>query len=227
MIIDKLANFFANTLVRHKPIAEIFKNISYCELPMLSIDLELTDLNTKLAKVTSIGWLQGRGFEIDLSSTYYQIVRASGDLNQSPVIHGLIAKDMAGGQHIREQLFQLHQYAGSHVWVFHNAALDVAVLNRLWALLELDQVTITTIDTMLLEVYAMEKKHGFVPNGEVTLGQSRAHYELATVSAHNALDDALATITLLFAQLYALDKTSSISLTELSHTQAVRAYTLG
>jgi DNA polymerase-3 subunit epsilon len=227
MIIDKIVQFINTLLRRQPPIAEQFKSISYDALPMLAIDVELTDLNTDLAKVTSIAWVQGLGFEIDLSSAYYQIVRASGDLNQSPVVHGLVAKDIAQGQHIREQLAQLQHYASSHVWVFHNASLDILVLSRLWALLDLEPVTITTIDTMLLEVYKMEKKHGFVPNGEATLGQARAHYELAAVPAHNALDDALATLTLLFAQIYSLNKTGKISLSNLSHTQAVRAFTLG
>jgi DNA polymerase-3 subunit epsilon len=227
VILDQLAQFAATIMRRQQPIADNFKNIRYSDLPMLAIDLELTGLNTKLAKITSIGWVQGQGFQIDLASAYYQIVRVSGNLNQSPVIHGLVAKDMAGGQHIRDQLIQLQQYASSHVWVFHNAELDVAVLCRLWALLGLEPVTITTIDTLLLEVYKMEKLHGFVPNGEVTLAQSQAHYDLPEVPVHNALDDALATLTLLFAQLYSLNKTCNVSLHELSHTCAVKAFTLG
>jgi DNA polymerase-3 subunit epsilon len=226
-MIDKIVRVFTTILRRPPPIAERFKNMVCSELPMLALDLELTDLNTQLAKVTSIGWVQGIGFDVDLSSAYYQVVRASGDLKQSPVIHGLVADEIAKGQHVKAQIAQLQQYAQSHVWVFHNAALDVAVLSKLWKLLELEPVTITTIDTMLLEVYVVEKKHGFVPNGEVTLGQSRGRYELASTPAHNSLDDALATLTLLFAQLYALNKASKITLQGLGHTGAVKAYTLG
>lgn len=227
MIIDKIANFFAQKILRQPMISHAQRGMPTTQLPLLSIDVELTELDTRVAKITSIGWVQGQGFDADLSTAYYQIVRASGDLKQSPVIHGLLAKDIAGGQHIKEQLDLLKAFAKTHVWVFHNANLDVKVLNRLWKVLQLEPVTVTTIDTMLLEVYVMEKTHGFVPSGEVTLMQSRAHYGLLPVPAHNALDDALATLTLLFAQLYGFDKTGLSTLADLSHTRAIKAFNLG
>ncbi|WP_395344822.1 exonuclease domain-containing protein [Ningiella sp. W23] len=219
--------FAKKVLLGQHPIAEQFKHVRYPELPLLSVDLELTDLDTSVAKVTSIGWVMGKNFEVDLSSAQYNVIRASGDLKQSPVIHGLTAKDIAGGCHIREMLEDLRGYVQSHAWVLHNAALDMRVLDKLWRLLDLKPCTITTIDTMLLEVYACEKTQGFVPSGGVTLGSSREHYELASTPLHNALDDALATLTLLFAQLYALNKLGHMNLMELSHTRAIKSYTLG
>ncbi|MBT1450408.1 3'-5' exonuclease [Glaciecola sp. XM2] len=209
------------------PIAEQFKYARYPELPLLSLDLELTGLDTDIAKVTSIGWVQGLNFQVDLASAEYDVVRAKGDLAQSPVIHGLTAKDIALGRHIREKLQALEAFALSHVWVLHNAALDMRVLNRLWLQLELPAAKITTIDTMLLEVYMCEKAHGFVPKGAVALGNARKRYELNHTPLHNSLDDALATLTLLFAQLYALNKQGHMNLLELSHTRAIKTYCLG
>lgn len=222
-----MLDFIKKVVLGRYPIHEHFKHARYPDLPFLSLDLELTDLDTDLAKVTSIGWLLAQNYQIDLGSAHYSVVRAKGDLKQSPVIHGLTAKDIAKGCHIREQLESLQSKVGSHVWVLHNAALDMRVLNRLWQSLGLAPATVTTVDTMLLEVYVCEKTHGFVPKGGVTLENARKRYDLAPVPAHNALDDALATISLLFAQLYSLNKQGHMNLTELSHTRAIRVFTLG
>nr|WP_136250406.1 3'-5' exonuclease [Ningiella ruwaisensis] len=209
------------------PIHEKFKHQCYPQLPLLALDLELTDLNTDIAKVTSIGWVFGQNYQVDLASAEYDVVRASGDLKQSPVIHGLTAKDIAQGCHVREKVKLLEQYVDSHVWVLHNATLDMRVLNRLWQALSLEQTSVTTIDTMLLEVYVCEKTHGFVPSSGVTLKSARKRYGLSDAPLHNALDDALSTLTLLNAQLYALNKQGHMNLQELSHTRAIKSYKLG
>jgi DNA polymerase-3 subunit epsilon len=222
-----IINFFKKVVLGQHPISEKFKHLRYPELPLLAVDLELTDLDTEVAKVTSIAWLTGRNYQVDLSSAEYSVVRAKGDLKQSPVIHGLTAKDIAKGSHIREQVNVLAQYVQSHVWVLHNATLDMRVLDNLWHALALPHATVTTIDTMLLEVYACEKTHGFVPRGAVTLEHARKRYGLAQTPLHNALDDALATMTLLFAQLYSLNKEGHMNLLELSHTRAIKTFTLG
>lgn len=222
-----MLNFLSELILGRSPIPEPFKRCSYSSLPLISIDLELTDLNINRAKVTSIGWIQGKMFDVDLSSAHYDIVRASGDLHQSPVIHGLGAKEIAKGTHIREHVEALKAFVESHVWVFHNATLDVKMLSRLWRLLEFESVSITTIDTMLLQVYVLEKTQGYVPSGGVTLASCRSYYHLSHAPEHNALDDALATLTLLYAQLHQLDKTTNASLQQLSHTRAVKTFTLG
>jgi DNA polymerase-3 subunit epsilon len=222
-----MLGFLRKVLLGQHPIAEQFKHVRYPDLPLLSIDLELTSLDTEIAKVTSIGWLQGKNYEADLSSAEYGVVRAKGDLAQSPVIHGLTAKDIAKGCHIKDKLKALRAFANSHVWVLHNAALDMRVLNRLWLDIGLEPVTVTTIDTMLLEVYMCEKAHGFIPKGAVALGNAREHYGLDKTPLHNSLDDALATLTLLFAQLYALNKQGHMNLLELSHTRAIKSFSLG
>lgn len=220
-------DYFKKVIFGQHPIADEFKYVRYPELPFLSLDLELTSLDTNIARITSIGWLTGRNYEVDLGSAHYDVVRAKGDLQQSPVIHGLTARDIIKGSHIRERLQILESYIDSHVWVLHNAALDMRVLNRLWKELALKQTIITTVDTMLLEVYVCEKAHGLVPNGAVVLDNARKRYGLPATPLHNALDDALATLTLLFAQLYSLNKKGNFTLMDLAGTRAVNTYCLG
>lgn len=223
---SSLGSQLARLIWGRYPINEAFLHCAHCELPLISIDLELTGLQTDTAEITSIGWVKGKMNEVNLATAHYDVVRAKGDLNQSPVIHGLCAKEIARGARIREKIEELRLYANSHLWVFHNALLDMRVLQKVSKRLGYEPLVISTIDTMLLQVYVMEKAHGFVPGGSVTLGNARAYYDLIEAPEHNALDDAVATLTLLYAQLHHLDKKGVASLRDLAHTRAVKTYKL-
>lgn len=222
-----MISLFSGLFKRQPTLANKWKPMLIKDTPLLSIDLELTGLDTKVAKITSIGWVEGNNQSIDLSSAFYTVIRASGDLQQSPVIHGLTAKDLLRGDHVKSAMAQLQSFASSHVWVLHNASLDMQVLNRVAQNLGVPQTQITTLDTMLLELYFLNKSQDMVKQNAVTLENCRQRYGLPTAPNHNALDDAVATLGLGFAQLYLLDKQSTAPLSDLLHTKAIKVYTLG
>ncbi|MDC8832224.1 3'-5' exonuclease [Alteromonas gilva] len=203
------------------------KNQLLVDTPLLAVDLELTSLDPQKAKVTSIGWVEGRAGSIDLSQCFYSVIRASGDLAQSPVIHGLTAEELAQGRHINEVLADLARYASTHVWVFHNAGLDMAVLNKVMAANDIFLPQIITLDTLKLAVYQLQKQHEVLPPNSATLTVCRQRLNLPLAPAHNALDDAVATLQLWFAQYYSMDPKGRMSLQDLTHTQAVGCMNLG
>ena len=207
-----------------EPIPEHWKHKRIKELSLLAIDLELTSLDTEQAKITSIGWVEGKHGCIQLSSSYYQIVRAK-DLKQSPVIHGLTEEDIAQGAHVSTAIEKLIPYSQDYVWVFHNASLDTAVLDKV---LKSHGVSanVVTIDTLKLAMYQLKKQYDVLPSNSVTLEQCRRRYNLPEAPAHNALDDALSTIEVLFAQFDKL-KASELTLDEMAHTQAIKLFSLG
>jgi DNA polymerase-3 subunit epsilon len=222
-----VASFISKLFKRAPTLPDKWKKMSIKDTPLLSIDLELTGLDTTIAKITSIGWVNGGQQSIDLSSAFYTVVRASGDLQQSPVIHGLTARDLLKGEHIKTVVGQLQAFANSHVWVLHNACLDMQVLNRVARSLGLPETQITTIDTMLLELYFLNKSQDLVKQDAVTLGQCRQRYSLPEAPNHNALDDAVATLALGFAQWHKFDKQGCAPLIDLAHTKALKVYTIG
>jgi len=222
-----MASFFSTFFKRAPTLPDKWKMLSIKDTPLLSIDLELTGLDTSIAKITSIGWVNGTHQCIDLSSAFYTVVRASGDLQQSPVIHGLTARDLLKGEHVKTAVDQLQAFANSHVWVLHNACLDMQVLDRVAKNLGLPETQITTIDTMLLELYFLSKTQDMIKQDAVTLEQCRQRYGLPAAPNHNALDDALATLGLAFAQCYQFDKQASAPLIDLAHTKAIKVYTIG
>jgi len=85
------------------------------------------------------------------------------------------------------------------------------------------------IDTLQLALYQLNKQHQVLPSNGATLTVCRQRLDLPAfpVPEHNALDDALATMQLFYAQLNELGITLENSLESLAHTNAVGRFRLG
>lgn len=197
------------------------------DVPLLGIDLELTSLDPQKSKVTSIGWATGKSSSIELDSCFYSVIRAAGDLEQSPVIHGLMPEEIAQGSHIKEVLAPLIDFASTHVWVLHNANLDMSVLHKVCEVNEIYIPNVITLDTLKLAVYQLQKQHDVLPPNSATLTVCRQRLGLPLAPAHNALDDAVATLQLWFAQYCEMDPNGQLSLQDVVHTQSINCQSLG
>lgn len=205
-------------------IPEKWLNMPLAEIPFLCIDLELTSLDLSATRILSIGWVEGKGKQIELQSCFYQVVSTTASLNQSPVIHGLTAEDIAQGQPVRIALEALVKYASSHVWVFHCTGLDMTVLNGVFKKLNIPLPTVVTLDTLRFGLYQLTKNLRPPPPNAVVLPVCRARYNLPAVPAHNALDDAMATLELLFAQIQKFAPKNSDTLKSLLVTDAIEVF---
>lgn len=194
---------------------------------LLAIDVELTSLDAKTTDITSIGWVTGKGGKLSLCSCEYFVIKTSAALGQSPVIHGLTHDILAEGESLAVSLEKMMPLLQSSVLVFHNASLDLAAINKAFVELSLPAVDVTYIDTLKLAVYQLNKQHQVLPTNSATLTVCRQRLDLPSCPEHNALDDALATIQLLFAQFEQLGLDQSSPLTELLHTKAMGRYRLG
>ena len=205
-------------------IPEKWLNMPLAEIPFLCIDLELTSLDLSATRILSIGWVEGKGKQIELQSCFYQVVSTTASLNQSPVIHGITAEDIAQGQPVRVALEALVKYASSHVWVFHCTGLDMTVLNGVFKKLNIPLPTVVTLDTLRFGLYQLTKNLRPPPPNAVVLPVCRARYNLPAVPAHNALDDAMATLELLFAQIQKFAPKNSDTLKSLVVTDAIEVF---
>lgn len=198
-----------------------WQNKIISEVPLLAVDLELTSLDVNTAKITSVGWVEGKNNSINLSRCFYSVTRAKGDYAQSPVIHGITEEDAAAGIHIRTVLNVLCQYAQTHLWLCHNASLDLGILQRVFQQTGIDCPDIVYLDTLQLAVYQLKKHHEVLPPNSATLSVCRQRLDLPAVPAHNALDDAMATMQLWFAQNHALNGNRKVKIGDLLHTRAL------
>jgi DNA polymerase-3 subunit epsilon len=206
------------------PIPEAWLAMPLADIPFLCIDLELTSLDLNDTKILSIGWVEGKGKQISLQSCYYQVISTTASLNQSPVIHGLTAEHIAQGQPLRIALEALKQFASSHVWVFHCTNLDMTVLNGVFKKLNISLPTVVTLDTLRFGLYQLTKNLRPPPPNAVVLPVCRARYNLPAVPAHNALDDAMATLELLFAQIQKFAPKNTDTLKALVVTDALQVF---
>lgn len=203
-------------------IPEKWREVPFSKVPLLSIDLELTSLNAEESKILSAGWVEGKRNCVDLASCFYKVVYTPASLEQSPVIHGLIEEDIKQGSAVREVIEGLLPFAETHVWVFHNAQLDMSVISKTCQKLNLTLPPVLTLDTLQLALYQLKKSHQVPPPDAATLTSCRQRHKLPLAPAHNALDDAMATLELLWAQMAVLDPAGKHTLKEQAYTGAIK-----
>jgi DNA polymerase-3 subunit epsilon len=212
-----------NWLGINKGLPEAWKHQCWQDVPLLAIDLELTSLDTKVAAITSIGWVSGHFGQIDLKSAFYKVINTPVDLQQSPVIHGLTAEHIAQGDELAPVLQQLATMLHSHIWVFHHAPLDTQVLLRDMHALHIDLGGMLSLDTLSLEKYILNRAQPVFSQDSVVLADCCRRYGFPPAPVHNALDDAMATLELAFAQLNAL-KVFPHRVADLKHCRSLQVY---
>lgn len=193
----------------------------------VAIDLELTSLNPSTTSITSIGFVEGGNARLDLSRCGYSVINTAADLGQSPVIHGFTHDVLCQGELLENAIKALVPVMHNAILVFHNASLDLRALNNAFNALDLPSLDVVYIDTLQLALYQLNKQHQVLPSDSATLAMCRQRLDLPSVPEHNALDDALATLTLLYAQLAQLGISQQDSFNVLSHTKALGRFRLG
>jgi len=196
----------------------------------LSIDLELTGLDTRRDEIVSIGWQPILAQQLPLGLSIYSLCQTSADLAQSPSIHGITERQLQTGLDTQKMLLQLAPLAQDYIWVFHNAALDMTILKRYlhsYGLFKKFNInSIVTLDTLQLQRYILEKNSHVIKTKSVNLSASREFFKLPDTKAHHALDDAFATAELLLAQLHQLSSGQKMSIKYLRHTGAVSTWSV-
>tara|TARA_B100000929_G_scaffold290122_1_gene282664 strand:+ start:1796 stop:2488 length:693 start_codon:yes stop_codon:yes gene_type:complete len=226
-MIKRLIETCSSALFGKSKFRKSLRDKKLCSTPLASVDLELTSLDPLTTQITSIGYVSGSAGKIALSSSGYHVINTSADLGQSPVIHGLTLDILQQGEGIKEALKSLIPLLESHVLIFHNARLDLMALNSAFKRCELPQVDVVYIDTLQLALYQLNKQHQVLPSNSATLTVCRQRLGFPAFPEHNALDDALATLQLFYAQLNELGITLEDSIESLFHTNAVGRFSLG
>ena len=131
------------------------------------------------------------------------------------------------GEGLADAINSLLPLLKTHVLIFHNARLDLMALDSAFKRCGLPQMEVLYIDTLQLALYQLNKQHQVLPSNSATLTVCRQRLDLPAFPEHNALDDALATMQLFYAQLNELGITLENSLESLAHTNAVGRFKLG
>lgn len=226
-MITRIIEACASVLFGKRQFRKSLRDKTLGDIPLASVDLELTSLDPVTTQITSIGYVSGSAGKITLSSSGYHVINTSADLGQSPVIHGLTLDILQQGEGLADAINSLLPLLKTHVLIFHNARLDLMALDNAFKRCGLPQIEVLYIDTLQLALYQLNKQHQVLPSNSATLTVCRQRLDLPAFPEHNALDDALATMQLFYAQLNELGITLENSLESLAHTNAVGSFNLG
>ena len=165
----------------------------------LVVDAEMSSLDVDEGELVSLGWVQVDDGAVVLSSACHYPIRTEKSVGQSATIHSLRDCELTGAETGSAVLRRFLQAAAGRVLVFHNAALDLAFLNRV-SRAEFDApILMPWVDTLQQEQNLLQRRDRPIKPGDLRLQACRDRYNLPPYPAHNALMDALATAELLLA----------------------------
>jgi DNA polymerase-3 subunit epsilon len=169
------------------------------DTPLIAVDFELTGLDRNTDHIIAMGWTLIDHGRIRFGGNQHLLVTAERSVGTSAAIHELMDSEVAEGLRLSESLDALFTAARGRIWVLHHAGLDLGFLRtvcRKWAG---SAPSFVVLDTMEIELRQLKRREVPVKPGDLQLGRMRERYGLPRYSAHNALNDALATAELLLA----------------------------
>ncbi len=169
------------------------------EVSFLVADAEMSSLDANTGELLSVGWVVVEQGGIMLGSAQHHLIKAENSVGQSATIHNLRDHDLLDADTKDRVLGEFLQVAAGKVLVFHNAALDMAFLNKI-SRREFDApIMMPVVDTLLQEEKLLRRRDQPIKPGELRLQACRDRYGLPHFHGHNALLDALSTAELLIA----------------------------
>ncbi len=174
----------------------------YRQAQFVALDLETTGLNANTDALISIGLVEMRGTDIDLSTAWHQVVQTEQQLTEeSIVIHQLTHDKVAEGAPLKEALSGLLNKLAGKILIAHHAIIEFSFISRACKTEFGGDFLIPVIDTQIIAKKQLERKQGVFSGNELRLFNLRERYNLPRYQAHNALSDALAAGELFCAQM--------------------------
>jgi DNA polymerase-3 subunit epsilon len=169
------------------------------QVSFLVVDAEMSSLDVREGELLSVGWIAVEGGGISLHSARHYLVKAQNSVGQSATIHSLRDCELRDAESGETVLSYFLEAAAGKVLVFHNAALDMAFLDRVSRQAFKAPVLLPVVDTLLQEEAMLRRREQPIMPGDLRLHACRERYGLPPYQGHNALLDALATAELLLA----------------------------
>ncbi len=165
----------------------------------MAVDAEMSSLDAKTGELLSVGWVVIENGSIALDSAQHHLIRAENSVGQSATIHNLRDFDLVDAHAPERVLGRFLDVLPGKVLVFHNAALDMAFLNKISRRYFNAPILMPSVDTLLQEESLLRRRGQAIRPGDLRLQACRDRYGLPHFHGHNALLDALATAELMLA----------------------------
>jgi len=191
-------------------------NTTVEQLSILSVDFETTGLHADRDKLLSVGFVAINHQQIQLKTSYHQIINAKQDLHaDNVIIHHITDQQKAQGATLKHVIESLLSALAGKIMLVHFAQIEKLFLQR--ACLELYgfSPSFPMIDTLMIAKRQLDRRDIAYDPSKLRLSALRSKYGLPEHYAHNALNDAIATAELLLAQINNMPHANKIQLREL------------
>ncbi|MFT5757788.1 MAG: DNA polymerase-3 subunit epsilon [Alteromonadaceae bacterium] len=186
------------------------------QLNILSVDFETTGLHAIKDKLLSVGFVEINHQQIQLKTSYHQIINTKKDLDaDNVIIHQITDQQKALGAPLKEVVESLLQALAGKIMLVHFARIEKQFLQR--ACLELYGFapSFPMIDTLMIAKRQFDKHDIAYDPSKLRLSALRHKYGLPEHHAHNALNDAIATAELLMAQVNHMPLANKVQLKDI------------
>lgn len=179
------------------------KSLSLQQQPILSLDFETTGLNANSDQLLSIGFVELKQGQIDLSSCYHQVIKTKGQLSKNNVVvHQITDFEKDRGSELKQALDCLLTAMTGKVLLVHFSQIERQFLQQACFDLYGIRPPLLMIDTLAISKRRFDMSDvGYDPS-KLRLSNLRQSYGLPNFRAHNALNDAIATAELLLAEVH-------------------------
>lgn len=172
------------------------------ETPILAVDFETTGLKPEKDEILSVGFITVENNEILLGSSYHQVVRTSGHLDEENVVIHHITDDVKSqGEELHVVVEALLKALAGKVMLVHFGQIEKHFLQNACKQLYGMAPIFPILDTLVIAKRRLDRFGGNFSPSALRLFNLRDHHHLPQYKAHNALSDALATAELLFAEI--------------------------
>ena len=185
------------------------------QVRLFALDLEMTGLNPRHDEIVSIGLIPIIDGKIVLNRGQHKLIKISGSVGQSAVIHGVTDHALNQAIALDEAINWLLKETLGGILIAHHASLDLSFIQRALYQQTKQNKRLFAIDTMYIEQRRLTHKQQIIKQGDLRLNNCRQRYNLPHYDAHNALVDALSCAELLLAQMSKMGDIEKIKVSEL------------
>ena len=170
-------------------------------------DTETTGLDLKKDEALSIGAVKIENLRIDLSKSFYALLKPTRELTQSVKVHGITPQELKEARDRREVCLDFIEYARGCILVGYFVHIDVTMIKKL-----VERECEGFFHPHTLDIVDMLEKKDRIP----TLEELLKTYGLPVSSFHNAIEDAYMT-ALVFLRLLKEERYSKVGELPLRH----------
>lgn len=165
------------------------------------VDVETTGLNPKRDHIVSLGAVRITQHTIRPAHALQQIWQSPASVGDSALVHGLTDEEVGAGIPPEHALAEFFLFAQGAQLVAHHAVIEQQFFSRACLEYHGRSYTLPFVDTLALEKQLVARRHSMLKNEEYQLAACLQRYQLPSVNAHQAFEDAFGTAYLFLAQL--------------------------